>query len=145
MLLKKGHYILKKRLMSHKKTYPGINIQWPISRDILSGKKTIETRTYPIPEKYLGEEMLLIETPGPYGDFKARIIAIIIFTECFKYPSMKVFYSDYPFHLINKKSPWAWKEKAKWGWRVNITKVISPPINFPEKKGIVYTRGITFS
>lgn len=126
-----------------KKTYTGINIQWPISQDIISGKKVIETRTYPIPEKYLAEEMLLIETPGPSGAFRSRISAIIKFTECFKYPSMRAFYADFPAHLVDRKSSWAWKDKAKWGWRVRVIKVISPPITFPRQKGIIYTNNMT--
>lgn len=141
---KKENYILRKNpFMSHK-SYTGINIQWPISREILSGKKTIETRTYPIPKKYLGEKMLLMETPGPHGDFKARIVAIITFTECFKYSNMKSFYSDYPLHLIDKESPWAWEKNIKWGWRVNVEKIISPPVCFSKPKGIVYTKEINF-
>ena len=38
------------------KRYTALNVQYPISQDILSGEKTIETRTYVIPEKYLGKE-----------------------------------------------------------------------------------------
>ena len=33
--------------MGKKKSYVGINIQFPISQLIVDGKKTIETRTYP--------------------------------------------------------------------------------------------------
>ncbi len=127
-----------------KKTYTGINIQWPISRDILLRKKTIETRTYPIPKKYLGKEMLLIETPGRAGKFKSRIVGIIKFTECFQYPGIKAFYADFPLHLVDKKSPWAWKDRPKWGWRVSLLEVISPPVDFSARKGIVYTKDISF-
>ncbi len=124
-----------------KKTYTGINIQWPISREIIAGKKTIETRTYPIPPHYLNKEMLLIETPGRTGKFKSRATAIIRFTKCFKYPNRKTFYADYPLHRIDKNSPWAWK-KPKWGWHIEVVKVIDPPVTFWGKKGIVYTKGI---
>ena len=50
---------------------PAINIQFPISELILSGKKTIETRTYALPEKYIERDLYLIETPGSNGAFKA--------------------------------------------------------------------------
>ena len=109
-----------------KKLYTGINIQWPISQSIFLGDKTIETRTYPLPQKYLNQEMLLVETPGPKGKFKARIIAIIKFTTCFKYKSKKSFYEDYSRHLVDKDSPWSWQEKDKYGWRVEVVKKISP-------------------
>lgn len=126
-----------------KKTYTGINIQWPISREIISGKKIVETRTYPLPEKYLGKEMLLIETPGSAGKFKSRIVAIIKFTESFRYPSMRAFYADHLSHLVDKKSPWAWKDKPKWGWKIGSVKPISPPIDYPKPKGIIYTKDIS--
>ena len=103
-----------------KKTYTGINIQWPISQDILSGKKTIETRTYPIPEKYLNVEMAMIETPGKHGKFKARVVAIIKFTDYFQYKSKKSFYADKDKHLVTPDSPWAWQDKEKWGWKLQI-------------------------
>ena len=54
----------------------GINIQSPWSRLLIEGDKCVETRSYPIPEKYVGEDLGLIETPGKDGDFKARIIGI---------------------------------------------------------------------
>ena len=119
------------------KTYTGINIQWPISRDILSGKKTIETRTYPIPPQYLNREMLLVETPGPKGKFKARIVAIIKFTDCFKYKNKKSFYADYPRHLVDRNSPWAWEDKEKYGWSVRVLRTLKTPKHCPQK-GIVY-------
>ena len=109
-----------------KKLYTGINIQWPISQSILSERKTIETRTYPLPLKYLNQEMLLVETPGAKGKFKARIIAIIKFTACFKYKSKKSFYEDYYQHLVDKESPWAWRDKEKYGWKVEVVKEIKP-------------------
>lgn len=124
-----------------KKTYTGINIQWPISQEILSGKKIVETRTYPIPPKYLNQEMLLIETPGPKGQFKARIVAVIKFTECFKYESKKKFYDDYQRHLVDKNSPWAWRDKGKYGWVTEVVKKVQPERPCP-KKGMVYTKNI---
>lgn len=52
-----------------KRTLCGINIQFPISQLIVDGSKTIETRTYPIPDHYIGKEMILIETPGKIKSF----------------------------------------------------------------------------
>ena len=126
-----------------KKVYTGINIQWPISEDITSGEKVIETRTYPIPEKYIGEDVLLIETPGKKGKFKARITAIVRFTECFEYKNKKQFYADVDKHLVDKNSDWAWKDKGKWGWKVKVIKVFKKPLDAPKKKGIKYTSNIS--
>ena len=50
---------------------------------LLSGEKTVETRGYPLPEKYVGCELAIIETPGPRGRReagieKARIVGTIV-------------------------------------------------------------------
>ena len=125
-----------------KKIYSGINIQYPISTEIMSGKKTIETRTYPIPQKYLNKEILLIETPGKNGNFKARATAIIKFTDCFQYESKAKFYSDFARHLVDPSSAWAWKDKAKWGWNIKLIKKFSRPIEIKSQRGIVFTQKI---
>jgi len=127
----------------NKKFYPGINIQYPISQLIVSGKKTIETRTYPIPAKYLNHEMALIETPGKTGKFKARVIAIIRFTDCIQYKNKKEFYADVDKHCVTTDSVWAWKDKEKWGWNVKIVNVIEKPVSITQPKGIVFTKNIT--
>jgi len=125
-----------------KKTYTGINIQYPISQLIVDGKKTIETRTYPIPDKYLNEEMALIETPGKTGKFKARVIAIIKFTECFQYKNKKEFYADSDKHCVTPDSDWAWTDGEKWGWKVSVVKNLPIQELKTIKKGIVYTNNL---
>lgn len=123
------------------KEYTGINIQFPISELILSGEKSIETRTYPLPNKYLGKELAFIETPGAKGKFKARVVAIIKFTECFKYRTKKEFYNDIDKHCVSKDSPWAWKDKDKWGWKVIIVRRLKKPVSC-KSQGIVFRKGI---
>jgi hypothetical protein len=125
------------------KYYTGINIQFPISQKILLGEKIIETREYPLSDKYLMEELLLIETPGKTGTFKARIIAIIKFTECFKYKNQKEFYADIDKHFVDKSSRWAWKNKPKYGWQIKLVKKFKNPIPMTKRKGIIYTLGIS--
>ena len=125
-----------------KERYLGVNIQWPISQLIISGEKTVETRTYPIPEKYLNKEIALVETPGRLGKFKARVIAIIKFTKSFQYKDKEDFYMDIDRHKVSPESNWAWKEKPKWGWEVEVTRVLENPI-LCKSKGIVYRSGIT--
>lgn len=129
----------------NKNKYTGINIQYPISELILSGKKTIETRTYQIPEKYLNKEMILIETPGKEGNFKSRITAIIKFTECFQYQNKKDFYSDTSSHCVTPDSKWAWKDGKKWAWKIVLLKKISPPIIYSKRKGIIFTKNISIN
>src|SRR4051812_17550560 len=111
-----------------KQCFVGINIQWPISSRILDGTKTIETRTYPIPLKYIGKDLLIIETPGKEGKFKARIVGLVRFSGSFKYSSREHFAADHGRHLVSRDSPWFWKGKAKWGWEIVSVK------RFPHSK-----------
>jgi len=121
--------------------FTGINIQFPISRDILAGKKVVETRTYPIPKAYLGVTLLMVETPGPKGKFKSRIVAKIRFSECFLYSSKRQFYGDSKRHLVTPDSPWAWADKPKWGWVIDLVEVLDEPKK-AGKTGIRYTKNL---
>lgn len=126
------------------KTLTGINIQYPISRLILSGEKTIETRTYPIPEHYIGKELAIIETPGQNGNFSARIIGTVIFSRCFLYRGKAAFYNDVKRHHVTPDSPWRWNnDKPKWGWEISKVKRLKHFIPPPIRRGIVYTKDIS--
>ena len=126
-----------------KKRFSGINIQFPISRLIISGEKTVETRTYPLPEKFVGKELLVIETPGESGNFKARVIGKIVFGPSFKYETAKDFYADEKRHRVDKNSKWKWQTgKNKWGWPIlRFTRLIEE-VPAPKAKGIRFTRDI---
>lgn len=125
------------------KEYSGINIQWPISAKILSGEKTIETRTYPIPNKYIGRELILIETPGKRGKFKSRMIGIIRFTRCFRYEKFEDFHRDQERHLVGPDSDWAWNpNKEKWGWETEVIDVFASPKPLQKRSGVRFSTGI---
>lgn len=130
--------------MKKKISLPGLNVQYPISQDILLGKKTIETRFYPLPKKYLKRPMWLIETPGEIGDFKARASAIITFDSFFEYKSKKEFYADTQKHLVAKDSAWAWNDdKNKWGWIISNIQPLHEFIEIKQRRGILFTSEIT--
>ena len=118
---------------------PGVNIQYPISGLIISGEKTVETRTYPLPSHYLNVDIALIETPGKSGKFKARVIGIIRFTKSFPYRSKREFYSDIKRHYVNQNSPWAWTNRPKWGWELKVIERFNTPLEAPKKRGIRFT------
>jgi hypothetical protein len=129
--------------MDKKSALTGINVQFPISQLIVDGTKTIETRTYPIPKKYLNVPLVIIETPGKLGKFKSRAIGIVIFINCFEYESEVTFYEDVNRHRVERNSPWRWiKGKKKWGWVVGVVTPLQEPQNISQKKGIVFTKGI---
>ncbi len=129
--------------MKRKKTYTGINIQYPISKLILDGAKTIETRTYPIPKGFIGKQMAIVETPGKKEKFKARIVGLITFGESFLYEDERDFYKDSARHCVSKNSPWRWTgDKPKWGWPILEVVAFNNEIPAPNRKGIRYTKCI---
>jgi hypothetical protein len=135
------------RNVQRKLVYPAINIQAPWAELLLSGKKTVETRFYPLPKKYQGVEMLILETPGKAGRFKKRIVGIIKFGEPFKYVSATEFYQDSKRHLVteeDKAVAWrAGKGRPKWGWPVLSVTRISLPLPTNVRCGIVFTKQIS--
>src|SRR4051812_33618820 len=103
-------------------TLRGLTIQYPWADLILSGRKTIETRFYPLPSKYVGMEIAIIETPGARGEFRSRLVGIVIFGPSFLYRDAQEFYADSARHLVRPDTlRFSWKHgqgKAKWGWPV---------------------------
>jgi len=118
----------------------GINIQYPWSRMLIDEEKCVETRTYPLPEKYEGEELAVIETPGKGGKFKARIIGTITFSHSFKYPNESTWKDDYNRHLVPEDSSFGWKEdKDKYGWVVSRVVKFDDYCAAPQKRGIIFS------
>lgn len=119
----------------------GINIQHPWSESLINGNKCVETRSYPLPDKYIGEELALIETPGIYGSFKARIIGIIIFSHSFQYKDQDEWKADYNRHLVScDNAPFMWVSgKDKHGWVVSDVVKFQDVQPAPKNKGIIFT------
>lgn len=123
--------------------YRGINIQFPISELILRGLKTVETRTYPMPAWLVGQEIIMIETPGKIGKFRQRMVAKIVFGAGFQYRDRKSFYTDFERHQVSQDSPWAWKQGVgKWGWPITSIQVFEEPIPMAKRGGIVYAKDL---
>lgn len=119
----------------------GINIQSPWSTLLLDGHKCVETRSYPLPEKYEGEELALISTPGKFGHFKARIVGTITFSHSFQYPDKQAWISDFNRHLIAENDEqFNWNDsKSKYGWVVSNVNKFEEPQPAPKNKGIIFT------
>jgi len=123
----------------------GINIQWPWSELLLSTEKTIETRSYPLPEALRGVPLALIETPGPRGRkeagiLTARITGVITFRESKEYLSKSSWEKDFKNHRVDPKDPnFRFKAgKRKFGWIVESVERLAAPVPPPQKRGIVY-------
>lgn len=127
----------------HKKV-PGVHIRWPWSQLIATGEKTIETRSYPLPAKYIGVELAIIETAGKRaaeaGFKSARIIGTVTFTKSFKYESRQAWEKDLPRHRVPKDDrDFAFSVNTeKWAWVVSTARKFEkfpPP---PKRRGIVF-------
>ena len=119
----------------------GLNVQAPWSILLINGLKTVETRTYQLPDKYNGEPLALIETPGKKGKFKSRIIGIITFSHSFTYPNKQSWIDDYQRHKVEEDDKdYGWNDnKPKYGWVVSDVIKFDNPVDPPTKKGIVFT------
>lgn len=120
----------------------GINIQSPWAELLVNGLKTVETRSYHLPEKYIGEPLALIETPGKSGKFKSRIIGVITFSHSFQYPDKESWIEDYCRHKVEDGNIlYGWNDKkSKYGWVVSDVVKLESPIQPPQKRGIVFTK-----
>lgn len=121
----------------------GINIQAPWAYLLIDGSKSVETRSYPIPKKYEGVELALIETPGKSKKFKSRIIGTVTFSHSFRYPDEISWKDDYNRHKVEEDDKnYGWKNnKPKYGWVVSNIKKFDEPVDPPPKRGIIFTSG----
>lgn len=133
--------------MSNYKLLTGINIQWPWSEHLLDGSKTVETRSYRLPDSLKNIELAVIETPGTSGKklagiLKARITGTIVFEDSFQYKTKKHWLSDYNKHLVepdNKTFGYLTK-KEKWGWIVKSFTKLDTSVPPPSKRGIILAK-----
>jgi hypothetical protein len=121
----------------------GINIQTPWSQYLINGSKSVETRSYPLPKKYEGVELALIETPGRNRHLKTRIIGTITFSHCFRYKNETEWKLDTNRHKVGTDNiNYGWDtNKPKYGWVVSKIVKFDEPVDPPKKRGIIYAAG----
>jgi len=124
---------------------PGLHIQHPWAQLIMDGVKTIETRHYPLPPKYIKRDILIVETPGKSKKFESRVVGIVQFRECFEYDSKKQFDSDLDKHNVHPDSEFYWSptKPKKWGWVISKSVKFKTPFRAPKKRGIRWTAEIS--
>jgi predicted transcriptional regulator len=119
----------------------GLNVRSPWSTLLINGQKTVETRSYALPQRLEGVELALIETPGKSAKFKSRIIGTITFSSCIQYSSKEQWESDESRHKVSiEDRTYGWKDKPKFGWIVKSVKRFENPIDPPAKRGIIYAK-----
>ena len=149
------------------KTLRGINIQRPWARMILEGRKTVETRKYPL-KGYMGEDLWIIETKGDLGNyvdansdaaflvptgggetgapvaagarqrFESRIVGMLRFEEGFQYHDVDQWRGDVGRHCITKGHfEWNPAKSNMYGWRVATARLLAEPQVEPRTKGMI--------
>jgi hypothetical protein len=125
----------------------GLEMQLPWSRHILEGRKTIETRSYPLPLELLGRKLYILESQqgtdgiSTLGDTiylqsssnvdscssRCEIRGWCVFGSVKDYTSQEEFQADQVHHLVSSSSGYAWKEettKVLHGWVVTDYEVL---------------------
>lgn len=115
----------------------GLNIQAPWASLLINGRKSVETRSYPLPKKYEGVPLAVIETPGG-KKFKSRIIGTITFSHCFRYSNENQWKNDYNRHYVRQDDIYGWNDKPKYGWVVSNVTRFSEFLDPPTKRGIIF-------
>lgn len=131
-------------MSSKEKVLPGINIQFPWSQKILNGEKTVETRSYAIPSKYVGKELAIIETPSPNKEkgspSKGMIVGVVVFAQSFQYTDKAQWIADIERHRVDPSDKqFAFtKIKPKFGWPITKVERLKKPSVAPTPRGIVF-------
>lgn len=108
---------------------------------IISRKKRIETRTYGFPEKYLGKDLFLVETPGKNKLLKSTVVGVIRVRKFWAYKDKETFRKDERLHLVEEGSLWDWqKSKPKWAWEIEVVSKFTRPKSFTTRLGIRFTQ-----
>lgn len=126
-----------KKHSTHYLNLEGLNVRFPWSSFILNGKKTIETRSYPLPSKFVNRFISIIETYGTPGKH-ACIVGIVRFSGSKLYSDVEHWTLDQPRHLVSHDDP-NYKftdSKPKWGWEIDISIPLIRKVPAPKKKGI---------
>ena len=124
----------------------GLNIQYPFSRLILLGAKSIEARTFPLGHLNIAnadEELFLIETPGaknargavvddiPIGPppQRAQVIGTVSFSASQAYASESAWKRDRPKHCIREGGRYDWGGTGEMhAWYVDKVQRFSEPV-----------------
>jgi DNA repair photolyase len=124
---------------------PGINIQAPWAQAIVSGRKVIETRFYPLPEKWVGQPLVILETPGQARHFKRRVAGFVVFDKSWCYADKASFAQDRVQHLVDPDDPlFGWKHdgKPKWAWPIRWVEAYEQPLPAGFRAGMRYAGAV---
>ena len=145
------------RTQAQQLTLRGLDIQYPFSRLIMSGAKTIEARSYALGHRGIaqaGEKMFLIETPGSksaslavVGDLSigappdhAQVIGTVSFNSSSEYTCLSAWRNDRRKHRIQEGSQYDWNGTGKMhAWCIGHVQGFSQPVAAGSKSQVGYS------
>jgi hypothetical protein len=118
-----------------------LDVQAPWASLLLSGAKTVETRTYALPPTYQDRWLALLETsPAAEGPLGGVLIGWVQFGEPVRYTNREAWAADASSHLVDPATAlpppagFGWADDGsteKWGWPVierrRARYVVAPP------------------
>lgn len=132
-------------------TLRGLNINYPFSQLMLQGAKTIESRHFYLGHRNIanqGEELFLIETPGPrnvlgavLGDEDvgppprhAQVVGTVAFSSSRPYSSTSDWKKDRPKHRVKEGGSYDWDGSGEMhAWHVEKVRRFSEPLDAGSK------------
>jgi hypothetical protein len=106
----------------------GVNINdkaQPFTDQILSGKKTIETRRKNSLRPYVGKKVGIIRT----GKGQAMLVGFAVIGEPIFYGTKAEFSADFSRHLVGDKSEFGFKQGGKFGYPLtSVTRCKPQPV-----------------
>ena len=144
------------RTQAQQLTLRGLDIQYPFSRLIMSGAKTIEARSYALGHRGIaqaGEKMFLIETPGSksaslavVGDLSigappdhAQVIGTVSFNSSSEYTCLSAWRNDRRKHRIQEGSQYDWNGTGKMhAWCIGHVQGFSQPVAAGSRSRVGY-------
>lgn len=118
-----------------------LEIQVPWAQLLLSGVKSIETRSYPLPPQLLGVPIGVLESPAggglaAHGLNAGNLLGIVVFRECKGYTTREAWAADCGQHCVPVSAtpaehgwvePVVPGEATKWGWVVSAALLFDAP------------------
>jgi predicted transcriptional regulator len=123
-----------------------LEVQSPFSQLILSGKKNIETRAYPLPLELIGIKILLCESQAGENGISCigdevdkakegiKIVGEICISHCKEYKSQDEWDSERENHRVPEGSSYGWsptEEGRRYGWIIDKVVTYENPLPVP--------------
>lgn len=130
----------------------GLEVQQPWAELLLAGRKSIETRDYPLPPHLLDVPLAVVQSAvgglATHGLASGHIVGTVAFSVCKEYTSRELWAADSAQHCVPADAPataFGWDQdafdagKRKYWWGVSRVHAITPaaPVALTESDRVV--------